>query len=159
MCFLCLEFFSAVSFLFVFDLMPSVPNRAKIESGYINSYKQNHVNIRSRINETITCNFVKKGQGEERNTHLPLMAPFVFTRLINSGTTLLGPTSPSLKVEEPLFWYTLPCVQRSVYVNPQIGTNSISIRGVPIWDFFCLPAHFHTGNPYMVMGRVVLTHP
>jgi hypothetical protein len=33
-------------------------------------------------------------------------------------------------------------------VDPQIGTNSIGKRGVPIWKFFCLPAHFHTGNPY-----------
>ena len=31
--------------------------------------------------------------------------------------------------------------------------------GVPIWDFFRLPAHFHTGSPHTEMGRVVLTHP
>ena len=44
-------------------------------------------------------------------------------------------------------------------VNSQIGTNSVSIRGVPIWEFFRLPAHFHTGSPHMEMGRVVLMHP
>jgi hypothetical protein len=37
-------------------------------------------------------------------------------------------------------WYRL----MGRYVGPQIGTNSIGKRGVPIWEFFCLPAHFHT---------------
>ncbi len=49
-------------------------------------------------------------------THLPFMVPFVFTRLINSVTTLLGPILPSSKVEAPELWNSLPCVQRSVYV-------------------------------------------
>jgi len=31
--------------------------------------------------------------------------------------------------------------------------------GVPIWEFFRLPAHSHTGSPHMEMGMVVLTHP
>jgi hypothetical protein len=48
------------------------------------------------------------------------MATFVFTRLINSVTTLLGPTLPSSKVEAPEFWYTSPCVQRSVHVARQL---------------------------------------
>ena len=51
-----------------------------------------------------------------RKIHFPFMAPFVITRLINSVATLLVPTLPSSKVEAPEFWYTLPCVQRSVYV-------------------------------------------
>jgi hypothetical protein len=51
-----------------------------------------------------------------QRTHLPFMAPFVFTRLINSVATLLGPILPSSKVEAPDFRYTNPCVQRSVYV-------------------------------------------
>ena len=55
-------------------------------------------------------------QRQVMQTHLPFMAPFVFTRLINSVTTLLGPILPSSKVEAPEFRYTVPCVQRSVYV-------------------------------------------
>jgi hypothetical protein len=31
------------------------------------------------------------------------------------------------------------------YVNPQMGTNSVWKRGVPIWKYVSLPAHFHTG--------------
>ena len=55
-------------------------------------------------------------QWQIMQTHLPFMTPFVFIRLINSVTTLLGPILPSSKVEAPEFWNTLPCVQRSVYV-------------------------------------------
>ncbi len=55
-------------------------------------------------------------QWQVLQTHLPFTAPFVFTRLINSVTTLLGPILPSSKVEAPEFQYTLPCVQRSVYI-------------------------------------------
>ncbi len=44
------------------------------------------------------------------------MAPLVFTRLINSVATLLGPILPSSKSEAPDFWYRTQCVQRSVYV-------------------------------------------
>ena len=44
------------------------------------------------------------------------MTPLVFTRLINSVATLLGPILPSSKVEPPDCRYTKPCVQRSVYV-------------------------------------------
>ncbi len=57
-----LGFFSAVIFLFVFDLMPSVPNGEKNENVCINSYKQNHINISICINEIITCKFVKEIQ-------------------------------------------------------------------------------------------------
>ena len=48
------------------------------------------------------------------------MAPLVFTRLINSVTTLLGPILHSSKVEPPDCQYTKPCVQRSVYVARRI---------------------------------------
>ena len=59
-------------------------------------------------------------QRQVMQTHLPFMAPFVFTRLINSVTTLLGPILPSSKVEAPEFWYTLLCVQWSVNVARQL---------------------------------------
>ncbi len=47
---------------------------------------------------------------------------------------------------EPFFSDVDRCFQMasSVYVGPQIGTNSIRLRGIPIWEFFRLPAHFHT---------------
>ena len=43
-----------------------------------------------------------------------------------------------------------------VYVNPQIDTNSIRKRGLPIWEYSTLPAHFRTGTPHMEMGSVFL---
>jgi hypothetical protein len=43
-----------------------------------------------------------------------------------------------------------------VYVNPQMGTNSVWEWGVPKWEFLNLPAHFHMGTPRMETGTVVL---
>ncbi len=45
---------------------------------------------------------------------------------------------------------------QSTYVNPQIDTNSIQKRGLPIWEYSTLPAHFRTGTPHMEMGSVFL---
>ncbi len=44
----------------------------------------------------------------------------------------------------------------SIYVNPQMVTNSILERGVPIWEFWNLPAHFHTWSSHVERGAVVL---
>ena len=35
-------------------------------------------------------------------------------------------------------------------------TNSIRKRGLPIWEYSTLPAHFRTGTPHMEMGSVFL---
>ena len=35
-------------------------------------------------------------------------------------------------------------------------TNSIRKRGLPIWEYSTLPAHFCTGTPHMEMGSVFL---
>ena len=35
---------------------------------------------------------------------------------------------------------------QSTYVNPQIDTNSIQKRGLPIWEYSTLPAHFRTAT-------------
>jgi hypothetical protein len=43
-----------------------------------------------------------------------------------------------------------------MYVNPQMGTNSVWEQGVPKWEFLCLPARFHMGTPRMGTGTVVL---
>jgi hypothetical protein len=74
----------------------------------------------------ISCESVKNIQWHGRKTHLPFMAPFVFTRLINSVTTLLDLILPSSKVEAPEFWYTLPCVQRSVYAAKRLHIFLVS---------------------------------
>jgi hypothetical protein len=50
----------------------------------------------------------------------------------------------------------LPTSILDVYINPQVGTNSVLERGVPIWEFLSLPAHFHMGTPRIKMGTVVL---
>ena len=44
----------------------------------------------------------------------------------------------------------------SIYVDPQMETNSIRKRGLPIWEYSTLPAHFRTGTPHMEMGSVFL---
>ena len=44
----------------------------------------------------------------------------------------------------------------SIYVDPQMETNSIRKRGLPIWEYLTLPAHFRTGTPHMEMGSVFL---
>jgi hypothetical protein len=49
-----------------------------------------------------------------------------------------------------------PNCRQCVYVNPQIDTNSIRKRGLPIWEYSTLPAHFRTGTPHMEMGSVFL---
>ena len=69
---------------------------------------------------------------QKKQSRLPFMAPFVFTQLINSVTTLLDPILPSSKVEAPAFVYTIPCVQQSVYVARQLqvfvnATEKLSI--------------------------------
>ena len=70
----------------------------------------------------------KEGQKKENNTtHLPFMAPFDFTRLINSVTTLLGPTSPFSKAEAPLFLYKNPWVHLSVYEASLLHVFQVSI--------------------------------
>ncbi len=102
----------------------------------------------------------------------PKMCPssedFVTSRTFTKCSTKRCPTLEDFVTSRTLFSYdrTYAAVQKititlekKAYVNPQIGTYSIRKRGVPIWKFFPLPAHFHMGNPYMVMGRVVLTHP
>ncbi len=50
----------------------------------------------------------------------------------------------------------LTAQQQRIYVNPQMGTNSVLERGVPKWEFLSLPACFHMGTPHMEMGTVVL---
>ena len=47
-------------------------------------------------------------------------------------------------------------VYYGMYVDPQIDTNSIRKRGLPIWEYSTLPAHFRTGTPHMEMGSVFL---
>ena len=42
------------------------------------------------------------------------------------------------------------------YVDPQMVTNSIRKRGLPIWEYSTLPAHFRTETPHMEMGSVFL---
>jgi hypothetical protein len=37
------------------------------------------------------------------------------------------------------------------------GHKLVLERGVPKWEFFNLPAHFHKGSPCVKMGTVVLT--
>ena len=46
--------------------------------------------------------------------------------------------------------------KRDIYVDPQMETNSIRKRGLPIWEYLTLPAHFRTGTPHMEMGSVFL---
>ena len=43
-----------------------------------------------------------------------------------------------------------------MYVDPQIDTNSIRKRGLPIWEYLTLPAHFRMGTPHMEMGSLFL---
>ena len=43
---------------------------------------------------------------------------------------------------------------KSMGVNPQMGTNTLWLRGVPKCEIFCLPPPFHTGTPHMVTGTV-----
>ena len=56
--------------------------------------------------------------------------------------------------------YHFLCVPKNssygMYVNPQIDTNSIWKRGLPIWEYSSLPAHFRMGTPHMEMGSVFL---
>ena len=73
-----------------------------------------------------------------RWNHLPFMAPLVFTHLINSVATLLGPILPSSKVEAPAFWYRTPCVQRSVYVARQLQDFLLEV-----WDIANLHSLTH----------------
>ena len=35
-------------------------------------------------------------------------------------------------------------------------TNSIPKRGLPIWEYLTLPAHFRTGAPHIEMGSAFL---
>jgi hypothetical protein len=46
--------------------------------------------------------------------------------------------------------------KRDIYVDPQMETNSIRKRGLPIWEYSTLPAHFRTGTPHMEMGSLFL---
>jgi hypothetical protein len=50
------------------------------------------------------------------------------------------------------FWYEY----LGIYVNPQMVTNTLWLRGVSKCEIFCLPPPFHTGTPHMVMGTVFL---
>ena len=54
------------------------------------------------------------------------------------------------------FWkaYNWMGEKESGYVNPQMGTNTLWLRGVPKCEIFCLPPPFHTGTPHMVTGTV-----
>jgi hypothetical protein len=44
-------------------------------------------------------------------------------------------------------------------VTSHMVTNSFQERGLPIWEFFCPPAHSGTGTPPMVMGIGVFAFP
>jgi hypothetical protein len=56
-------------------------------------------------------------------------------------------------MDRPTILNKLPA---SVDVNPQMDTNSVWERGVPKWEFLCLPVHFHMETPRMKTGTVVL---
>ncbi len=80
----------------------------------------------------------------ERSVEIVLFAARVLLSEIHSLCFLIVIESINCKIS--------PCLIFGMYVNPHMRTISLCVRGLPICEFFWIPAHSHMGTPRMRMG-------